>query len=515
MELTVQNIYGLLLRSRLMPDQTAHTVFQAWKQEAGAQAQDVARFAKWLVARHYLTEYQVGLLASGYAEGFFLGEYKILDRLGGGRLAGIYRAVHESGQVVAVKVLPPSKAREPQTLARFQREAHLALKLNHANVVRSFQVGEADGLHYLVMENLDGEPVDEVMQRRGRFPPAESARLVYQALLGLEHIHQQRLVHRDLNPTNLMLVPPPGEADTSKCTVKILDIGLGREIFDEAGAVKAHHARLTTTGVLLGTPEYMSPEQGRDARAADIRSDIYSLGCVLYRLIAGQAVFPDTNVISQMIRHASEEPRPLKEFNATVPDGLQQIVSTMLAKEPGKRYATPAHAAEALRAFLNTGADVGPRIEPSPEMRSYLTWLEKADKKQAASGVGAGVPAIASLEGLTDAGPTKAGTPTAAKAVAKAARAAARKESRRARKKPDRAQALMPTIPPAPAPAEAPGDLDHMGDFEPDVQLVPMAAPPASSPLRVTWRDFLMFTLGVFGALAAIGAAYLLARLLA
>src|ERR1051326_1160058 len=139
MELTVGNIFGLLLRSHLMPDDVAQTLFQTWKQESGGEANNVARFAKWLVARDFLTEYQVGLLAQGYADGFYLGEYKILDRLGRGRMAGVYKAVHGSGQVVAIKVLPPTKARESSMLARFQREARLALKLNHPNVVRSFE----------------------------------------------------------------------------------------------------------------------------------------------------------------------------------------------------------------------------------------------------------------------------------------------------------------------------------------------------------------------------------------
>src|SRR5262249_20791579 len=155
---------------------------------------------------------------------FFLGEYKILDRIGRGRMAGVYKAVHQLGQVVAIKVLPPSKAKDPRTLGRFTREARLALKLKHPNVVRAFQVGEVNGLHYLVMESLEGEPLEEVLQRRKRLSPAEAVRVVHQALVGLQHIHEQGLVHRDLKPSNLMLVPAPGSGqpdNTLRATVKV------------------------------------------------------------------------------------------------------------------------------------------------------------------------------------------------------------------------------------------------------------------------------------------------------
>src|SRR5262249_33292544 len=143
---------------------------------------------------------------------------RILDRLGKGRMAGVYKARHELGQVVAIKVLPPSKARDPQFLARFQREARLASRLNHPNIVRVFQGGRAPegsgDLHYFVMEYIEGDTLDEVLRRRGKLPPTEGVRLVYLALLGLQHIHERGLVHRDLKPANLMLTPAPEPGPT-------------------------------------------------------------------------------------------------------------------------------------------------------------------------------------------------------------------------------------------------------------------------------------------------------------
>src|SRR5262249_12684413 len=173
---------------------------------------------------------------------------------------------------------------------------------------------------------------------------------VRQALLGLQHLHERGLVHRDLKPANLMLVPACGSPDTTLgSTVKIVDIGLGRAL---GGLLDGRDdPALTGEGVMLGTPDYMAPEQARDARSADIRAALCSLGCVLSHLLPGRPPFPDTNLINQMLRHASETPRPLRELNPAVPEGLQEVVSRMLAKDPAQRYPTPAHPAQPLQLF--------------------------------------------------------------------------------------------------------------------------------------------------------------------
>jgi serine/threonine protein kinase len=381
MRFTVQNVYGLIIRSRLLALDDAKAMYERWQSESKGAVENVELFARWMVTHHYVTEYQAMLLLRGHADGFYLNQYKIIDRLGRGRMAGVYKAAHALGQVVAIKVLPPSKAQDRQMLARFQREARLAMRLKHPNVVRSYQVAWATGLHYIVMEYLDGETLEEVLQRRRRLPPGESVRLIYQALQGLQHIHEQKLVHRDLKPSNLMLVPgrEPGKPDTTlSATLKILDIGLGRTFFDDVNPASSsvEEPQLTGEGVLLGTPDYLAPEQARNARAVDIRADIYSLGCVLYHCVAGQPPFPDTNIITQMIRHATEVPRPLKEFNPEVPDGLQQIVNWMLAKDPAQRYPTPERAAQALQMFLAAGVEANPVPAVDAKMKTYLTWLE-------------------------------------------------------------------------------------------------------------------------------------------
>ena len=515
MELTVQNVYGLLLRSKLLSIDDARAMYARWQAEAKDAAGNLTRFASWLVANKYTTEYQASLLVRGHADGFFLNDYKILDRLGKGRMAGVYKAQHRLGQIFAIKVLPPSRAGESNLLSRFQREAKLAMRLKHPNVVRAFQVGQAGGLHYLVMEYLEGETLEDVLLRRKSMPPGEAVRLAFQALQGLQHIHAQGLVHRDLKPANLMLVGSAADT-TARATVKLLDIGLGRVMFEEGGGQEDEG--LTGEGVLLGTPDYMSPEQARDPRATDIRSDIYSMGCVLYHALTGQPPFPDTNIISQMIRHATESPRPLKEFNPAVPDGLQQIVNWMLAKDPNGRYPTPDRAAQALQVFLAAGAEPLHAPESDPKMRSYLSWLqmegEKTPASPAAAAALAAAPTLPTVNVSAAPGkpaPVPPPLPAAARPPAPTAPAMARPP-----RKPTR----------LPKPARPPGEADkhkhasakrrhkkkHRSKHDAtapaatagpvNVELVPLPPPPRPQPMigpPFSTRDFITFGIGVIG----------------
>jgi serine/threonine protein kinase len=184
MDFTVENICGFLIRSKLLTPEEVRAMQQRWQAEAKEQVGSMSQFSKWLVANKYVTGYQAVLVCKGHADGFFLNQYKILDRLGQGRMAGVYKAEHHLGQVVAIKVLPPSKAKNPQLLGRFQRESQMALRLKHPNVVRTYQLGHCNDVQYLVMEFLEGETLDEVFGRRKKLPPAEAVRLIHQALTG-------------------------------------------------------------------------------------------------------------------------------------------------------------------------------------------------------------------------------------------------------------------------------------------------------------------------------------------
>jgi serine/threonine-protein kinase len=360
MELTVDHLCGSLLRSRLLSGDEIQSALRRWHDTTPETTTSASHFTRWLIRENLLTEYQASLLSKGLVDDFFLDDYKILERVGRGRMAGVYRSVRPGGQIVAVKVLPPSRARIPALLGRFQREAKLSLKFDHPNVVHGFDVGETKGLHYLVMEFLEGETAEEMLQRHKTISAKEAAHLVRQAMLGLQHLHEHDIVHRDLKPANLMLVPAVrGERDNLfGCTVKILDIGLARPLFEDSnpGLERSEVSELTQEGVLLGTPDYLSPEQARDPRAIDIRSDLYSLGCVLYHFLVGHPPFPDGNVLNQMVRHATETPKPVRDFRPELPDEIQQILNHLLAKQPAQRYPNPVKAAEALQAFLESDA---------------------------------------------------------------------------------------------------------------------------------------------------------------
>ncbi|MFL5244409.1 MAG: serine/threonine protein kinase [Gemmataceae bacterium] len=516
MELSVQNLFGLVIRSRLLDVPKAQAMFKRWQTEAKEGNGDTARFAKWMVANNYVTEYQASLLARGHFEGFFLGEYKILDRLGRGRMAGVYRAVHPLGQTVAIKVLPPSKAKDPHLFGRFQREARLALRLKHPNIVGTFQIGETDGVHYLVMEHLEGETLEEALQRRGRLPPEQAVRIVYQALKGLQYIHEQGLVHRDLKPANLMLLPQTSKhVDTTLGSrVKILDIGLARLEVEEMPPADPGQPELTTEGILLGTPDYMSPEQARDARSVDIRSDIYSLGCVLYHMLTGQPPFPDSNIISQMIRHASEPAKPLSDFNAALPDGLQQIVNWMMAKEPARRYPTPGRAAQALEVFLVAGGDAIDDVEFDPKMKSYLQWLENsapptvesASFETASPALASGTPSLLPSKSKANQSP-----PRRAPSTMRLKQAGTPSRLQRDSLEPAKSYSGSSSIPVDEPLIKVGAEIGQTSSIAPEYDVELIAAAPANKLTAFSWRnlrlarrDFILFALGGATVLLAL-----------
>jgi serine/threonine protein kinase len=354
MRTEVQRFCNRLLQSHLLSLRDVRYLLKRWHKDVrGAEAPQ--EFSRWLVAGHYLTGFQVGRLLRGHSDRLCFDGYKVLDHLGQGALTRVYKAVGDDDRVVALKVLPPRKAADPRWLARFECESRRAWRLHHPNVVRTYRTGEADGLHFAVLEYLDGETLEAVLRRRGRLPLAESIRLVYQACLGLQHIYERGLVHGNLEPANLMLVPrrQPGQPDTTlKATLKILDVGLGRAVLQES--LQNALAKLCRTGqaVLHGSLDDVAPEQAGDMMAGDIRADVYSLGCILYHCLTGRPPFRRAGGLDQLIRHATEAPPPLAAFDRSIPAGVQQIIDTMLAKDPAQRYPTPERAARELAPYL-------------------------------------------------------------------------------------------------------------------------------------------------------------------
>jgi serine/threonine protein kinase len=276
-----------------------------------------------------------------------LGEYELLERLGAGGMGDVYRARHRRlNKFVALKLLPARLKDSADSVARFLREMKAVGGLDHPNLVEAHDAGEEGGVVYLALKLVEGEDLDRLVRRRGPLPVAEACDLTRQAALGLQYLHERGLVHRDLKPSNLMRTPDG--------VVKVLDLGLARWGV-EAGA----GAELTATGGLLGTPEYLAPEQARSAATADIRADLYGLGGTLFYLLTGRPPFAHrTGLFEKLEAHWTEEAPDVRSLRPEVPAAVAELVRRLLAKDPADRPQTPAEVADALAAIAGPSLSV-------------------------------------------------------------------------------------------------------------------------------------------------------------
>jgi serine/threonine protein kinase len=270
----------------------------------------------------------------------------MLDQVGEGATGIVFKARQlHLDRIVALKVIRKEYLAHADTLRRFHREARAAARVAHPNVVTLYDAGQAGDWHYLVMEFVDGIDLGRWVHEGGRLPIGVACDYIRQASLGLQHAHERGLVHRDIKPGNL-LVTPDGH-------VKILDLGLAR--LEQSTQVESDRSELTLHGALMGTPDYLAPEQARDSRAADVRSDLYSMGCTLYFLLTGQAPFPGGSLTEKLVKHALHEPKPVEELRTDVPPSLRAIVQRLMAKEPRNRLQTAGELAAALEPFARRG----------------------------------------------------------------------------------------------------------------------------------------------------------------
>jgi len=258
-----------------------------------------------------------------------LGNYRLLKKLGEGGMGAVYLAEDVVAmRKVAVKVLPKKYAGEAEFLTRFRREAKAAGKLNHSNIVAAYSVGEEMGHHFYVMEYCEGEPIDAMLKRLKVLPWDKAVEIVSQVARGLEHAHKYGFIHRDIKPANVLM--------TKDGTAKILDLGLSKNIGD---AEQSFH---TQTGVALGTPQYISPEQAQGDRNIDGRTDIYSLGAMFYHLLTGQTPFQASTAAAVIMKHLTEQLSNPQDVNPDIPDTVVHVVQRMMAKAPADRYANAA-----------------------------------------------------------------------------------------------------------------------------------------------------------------------------
>ncbi|HEU4682459.1 MAG TPA: serine/threonine-protein kinase [Gemmatimonadales bacterium] len=275
--------------------------------------------------------------------------YQINRKLGEGGMSYVYQAVElDTGKSVAVKILIPRLSRDPASVERLRREATIATRLNHPNACPILRLGETpERLIYLVMPYLEGEPLSEHETRRGPFPLADGIPILVQVCHGLGHAHELQIIHRDLKPENVMLVPDPAAPTGFRAVV--MDFGLAKERRAGPDVVK-----LTATGIVLGTPEFMSPEQIR-GKPLDGRSDVYALAILAFELFTGQLPFTGKSAQETMIARLRGAPRALREVKAELPAKLEAVISKALSVNPADRYANMDEMAHALEAAASPG----------------------------------------------------------------------------------------------------------------------------------------------------------------
>ena len=335
-------------------------------------ARDLARE---LIQLDLLTPYQANQLLAGKGQGLVVGSFHVLERLGEGGMGYVFKARHRlMNRIVALKVIRPERIADRNAVQRFCREVEAAAKLSHPNIVRAYDAGEVDGVYYFAMQYVPGTDLSRLVKQRGGLPVAQACDYLAQAAFGLQHIHDSGMVHRDIKPSNLMITGPsesrPGGDSASNATltapgmVKILDLGLARLCEDEPGAPT--RLILTKLGAVMGTADYISPEQARDSREADVRSDLYSLGCTFYFALAAQPPFAGGGALEKLMQHQLDEAEPIERLRPDVPPALAAVLRRLMAKKAADRYQTAAEVVAALETCSISEAPA-PLIAPLDE----------------------------------------------------------------------------------------------------------------------------------------------------
>ena len=370
--------------SLLSPDQLAQL-----SDLAQGRCGDARLFGKLLLQKGWLSVYQVNQLLAGNGHELLIGPYYVLDKLGQGGLSSVYKGRHrDNGNLVAIKIIKPEVFASPEGRQQFLQEVEAMARLDHPNIVQFCDADQFKDTYYFAMEYVDGTDMGKVVRLCGALPVHEACDYIRQAALGLQHAYERNLVHRDIKPVNLFLthisLGSPSTADTLFATrhqlstetrnssatmlmkpiIKILDWGLA-SLRNPKGQNNDPAEDLGKS--VVGTADYLSPEQARNANTVDIRGDIYSLGCSLYFLLTGQAPYPDGSLMQKIMQHQQAEPRPIEEFRADVPTGLIALLKRMMAKQPEDRFQTPASAALSLLPFTRRSQLPSGEIVPAPK----------------------------------------------------------------------------------------------------------------------------------------------------
>lgn len=312
---------------------TEHDLSDLIRSQEESRRPDTAEaLSALLIQAGKLTQYQNHVLCLGGESPLLIGDYLILEPIGSGGMGTVYKAVHKRmKRIVALKVIRSDMDQLPDRLKRFEREVQTAARLSHPNIMTAYDAGEDQGVHYLICEYIDGESLTELVRSSGPLDFSDAMNCILQIAHGLAYAHGQGVIHRDIKPANI-LIDDQGD-------LKILDMGLARlQQTSEDLLVNGSQTELTTSQFFMGTIDYMAPEQARNTKLADHRSDIYSLGCTLYFLLTAKPVYDGETTVERILAH-KEQPIPsLSAIGQQISDKFDPIFAKMLAKEPDDRY---------------------------------------------------------------------------------------------------------------------------------------------------------------------------------
>jgi serine/threonine protein kinase len=339
-QVNTKRFLEMVAKSRLVEPATLEKFTQKQQEVYGDPLpEDASLIAKSMVAEGLLTAWHTEKLLAGKYKGFFLGKYKLLGHIGTGGMSSVYLAEHTRMlDKRAIKVLPRTRVKDATYLARFQLEAKAIASLSHPNIVLAYDIDNEGDVHYIVMEYVEGVDLQVLVRRDGPLSPIQAALLIAQAADGLQHAHQRGVVHRDVKPANLLL-----DLDGR---IRLLDMGLALvSAQDEESLTVMHNENV------LGTADYLAPEQALNSHQVDHRADIYGLGCTLYYLLTGHPPFPEGTLAQRIAKHQKVMPTSIRLLRDDCPGELEGICVKMMQKEPQYRYQSATDVAEALRQF--------------------------------------------------------------------------------------------------------------------------------------------------------------------
>ncbi len=324
-EVTAKSFLNILNQSGIVASDQLRPSLAELKSKSGGKPIKLNQLTQHLIDAGLITQWHCQKLLNGRYKGFFLGKYKLLQHLGTGGMSTVYLAQHTIfSQQRAIKVLPKKRIDDKTYLDRFYREGRAAASLNHKNIVRVYDIANEGNTHYLVMEYVEGTDIYNMVKQSGPLAFPVVVDYMIQALSGLQHAHENHLVHRDIKPANL-LVTPDG-------VVKILDLGLALFREEAASLTVMHNEKV------LGTADYLSPEQAVDSHNIDQRADIYSLGCTVYYMLTGHPPFGEGTIAQRIAMHQSCQPTSVSEYRRDCPESLKQVCAKMMAKNPDDRF---------------------------------------------------------------------------------------------------------------------------------------------------------------------------------